>query len=540
MVEIIAAQHFYSSVSAADSPRRRGGYQTLFSTRGLPVEVVKVIEDRAQYGATGSEVGKLQFYPLPAGLYALAHIVPLAERDEFGRKGRYLAHTLVLTSASMQALAFCPLDALRQAPFVTALDAVFAQGDRVSQEAPSVRLQVQPSWRQGARSGLSMWSSMALEALASIAWGESCTAVPSPWVAVMGTEQALWDTLGLLFLLAAPQQRGRLSFDTMADGCAWTDPYAFRLRAFSDLQGTHPPCQVIADRREVLGVPSQSTRTPYGRWMAAEGLPKIRQGYDVATEQTWALQLQDILAGQAASPQSGDVPISRSFLDAFAKTNAEAVTQRWLAKVPQGLSQSVMMALRSSVQSDLTSHLEILVRGVTDQDVDLFLHDEYLAMRRIPDKDDQRVVRAWIRNRSTPRLASLLALWGKDEPAWRSHLSSMEPSEYEYIASNLAQWPESPLPLWTMLVQPHQGLWIRIIARSLPAKEWRKALPMLRDMGTTVLDDLAAVAAQLPAPAIQEILDFLRKNRVHAERLKASLMRSEPPPDVHARPWWKR
>ena len=59
MLTIKVAQHFFSSVPAAQSPVGRRGYQTIASTPDLPPEVVRAIEDRAQYATAPDDELKL-------------------------------------------------------------------------------------------------------------------------------------------------------------------------------------------------------------------------------------------------------------------------------------------------------------------------------------------------------------------------------------------------------------------------------------------------------------------------------------------------
>ena len=67
MLTLTAAQHFYSSVPAAQSPVNRRGYQTVAATPGLPADAVAAIEDRSQYATAAGDPLKWQFYALPGG-----------------------------------------------------------------------------------------------------------------------------------------------------------------------------------------------------------------------------------------------------------------------------------------------------------------------------------------------------------------------------------------------------------------------------------------------------------------------------------------
>ncbi|MCA9904514.1 MAG: hypothetical protein KC547_11705, partial [Anaerolineae bacterium] len=141
---VTAAQHFFSSVPATQSSTGRRGYQTIACTPKLPADAIATIEDRAQYATAPGDPIKHQFYSLAGGLYAISQIAPLAELDEFGRKGRYLAHTLVFDPANYAALEHCPLDVLEQFPFAVNLDPVFPQIGPGKGQVSAVSFEVNP------------------------------------------------------------------------------------------------------------------------------------------------------------------------------------------------------------------------------------------------------------------------------------------------------------------------------------------------------------------------------------------------------------
>ena len=535
MVEIIAAQHFFSTVSASESPSGRRGYQTLFRTQGLPDAASKIIEDRAQYNARVT-AAKHQYYPLPGNLYALSHLVPLQERDEFGRKGRYLAHTLVLTSQSMAALAYCPLDVLRQFAFATTLDTVYSQGDPATGQVPAVGVSVQQAWHRDGWRALQAWPYEAWKALGLIAWHEAGVDESAGGVALLGPEKDRWATLAAIFLLAAARQRSELSFDTLADGCRWADPHAFWISSFADEREVATSFRIHADQRTTSGILPGAPQTPYVTWMLAEGLGQLSRGRDISREQAWALSLQDVLRGVPP----GNREIDGQFVISFAGANSRRVAERWMGHLPSQLSDELVISLSSSVHRGVGRHLRILLEGVKDTDLDIFLFDELLTLGQPPSRPDQRAIKRWASEHDTPRLDALDCLWARDGRAWPLHISNLEPTDYQQLATQLSRWPEPPLPLWTMLVDAHAERWIGLIAPVLPPDEWRKALPILRDLSNIGLDGLAPVARQLSVPARQEIVNWLKRSKATAEKLSAYLVEPQQPGEERRRRWWQR
>ena len=72
-------------------------------TPALTPDLVRAIENHALYPASPENPTKRQFYALPGQLAAVAQSVALPEPDEFGRKGRYLTHTLVFDASNCAA-----------------------------------------------------------------------------------------------------------------------------------------------------------------------------------------------------------------------------------------------------------------------------------------------------------------------------------------------------------------------------------------------------------------------------------------------------
>lgn len=535
MVEIVAAQHFFSSVAASESPSGRRGYQTLFHTRNLPPDAIKAIEDRVQYNAPNDET-KYQYYPLPGDLFGLSHIVPLHERDEFGRKGRYLAHTLILTAQNLAKLAYCPLSLLQQYSFATTLETVFAQADRATGQVRNVRVSVDQTWYREGWDALQSWPPAGWEALGLVAWNAASVAEHPQAIALLGPVQDRWATLAAVFLLAAARQRQVLSFDTLADGCRWTEPKAFRFIGFSAERKATTPARIYADRQTTAGIAFENPQTPYVKWMLTEGLGRLRQGHDISREQEWALTLQAILNG--ASVVGGN--FDAQFLADFARLNSHSVIARWRAYLPQKLSKELMTLLSSRIHGDPGTCLQILVAGTDDTDLDILLFDTLLSLGGVPSRSDQRALKRWRHDHQTPRLDMLITLWTRDRRNWSEQISRLDAEDYQRLAKELCRWPMQPLPLWTLIVHPHVDLWIELIAPALPPKEWRKAMPILSDSGVEKINRLVTIADRLNAATKQEILTWLQRHRLVTPHLHDTLTLSSGPKQAQQRGFWRR
>jgi len=106
---IEAAQHIYGNVEEEHSPRRIGGFQTLFYTKErLTIEEVEEIETRMAYFPSESNPAKYLFFPLSSEKCVISRIIPLPGLDKYGRQGDYLAHNLILTRQDLTKIRYNP------------------------------------------------------------------------------------------------------------------------------------------------------------------------------------------------------------------------------------------------------------------------------------------------------------------------------------------------------------------------------------------------------------------------------------------------
>lgn len=539
-----AAQHFFSSVPAAQSPTGRRGYQTIACTPGLPIEAVRAIEDRAQYATAPGDPLKRQFYALPGELVAVSQIAPLAELDEFGRKGRYLAHTLILDATTFAGLEQCPLDVLTQFAFATTLDAVFRQVGPGKGQVPTATFDVKPAWRQQALAAAARWPTDGLALLGRLAWRAGELTGRREPVLLIGADAEQFGLLGLLFLLAAPSQRPSLSFDTRVEECNFGPNVTFWAHGYAA-----PP---QGDTKHLLDArPGGRVRSglaaagdgPYATWMLKDALPS---GLAAALPmQGWAAALEGVVATgkplAAAAGRSEAIP--DAFLERFARLNAPAVAGRWLAALPQGITPELSRILTGRLTADPGRSLRILADGLQPQDTREFLVQALLDLRAAPAPADRKALEPWIKASGHAALATLPAFWSGDDKAWAESLAALSAEDYEYILGALARWPTPATPLWKALPQPERRklpflkapkagappdaeravAWVRVAGRGLPPGDWDKALDALAEAGEPAL---AAVAEQLPALSAQaqrSVAGWLKGYRGEAAALRAAL-----------------
>lgn len=521
MPPFVAAQHFFSSVPAEQSPTKRRGYQTLFRTRVISDEIARAIEDRAQYTTAPGDPIKRQFYSLPGDFFAISQSVALAELDEFGRKGRYLAHTLIVERRTLDQLGGCPLDVLRQYKFSTSLAEVFAQREPNRAEVPSVRLEITPQWQTRAVESARSWKQETLIRLGRLAWQANQLIEKREAAAIIGSDSDQFSALEVLFLLASPVERSQMSFDTHAVGCEWGRGVVFWMQGFANDSDTRAPNVVEARTHEVKSSLVSSDDGAFGTWMVKDGFPI---NAELPNKQTWAMYLSAILSSSAGSRDKISVP--PAFSQRYARLNASAVASRWAFHLPQGLTSEIVQTLLGDVLVEPGSYLSILAEGVKPQDIQEFMLTGLLKLGATPAKTDRQVLEKWIKEKAPAHLAlqSFLPLWAKDGNGWARALSLLSTDDYELILSSLTGWRQHIIPLWESLVGRHVKSWMNLVAPFIPVEDWKKKIfPILEKSNEELLADLAQVTPYLSREVKLEIAKWLKGYKGKAKALREAL-----------------
>jgi len=521
MTNFTVAQHFFSSVPAEQSPRHRRGYQTLFHTRGLSDEIIQAVEDRAQYSAAQGKLTKRQFYPLPQNLMAVAQIIPLQELDEFGRRGRYLAHTLIFSSQNLQELGGCPLDIFGQVHFATSLEEVYRIGQMKNSEAPRLNISVTPAWLTLAHAAMQRWPVDMLEQLGRLTWQAEALLKERESVSLLGTESEQWETLALFFALASPAMRSQLSFDTYAADCVWAPDVAFWLQGYPNDMGVRSVHKVSISACKIGTTLSAKDDNTFANWMTEIALQTRPDLGDLQKKQLWACTLQSVIAGEVGYL---NINISSDFLVQFATLHREAIAQRWFTCLPEGLSEDLLNPIRADINHDPAAYLQMLIEGIETETMQDIIFSVVARLRREPSRADQRRIKKWLIDHPHTGLTAMLALWEQNSKAWLEALRMLSREDYRWLVQQLLGWQKLPLSLWEMLVTPYGADWLQLAGAALPPEEWKKVLPIMTQLNDPMLPRLLVeVFPRLPAASRKIITDWLKKNRATASHLAEAL-----------------
>jgi hypothetical protein len=264
MTIVQAWQHIYSNVEKEQSPRGRGGFQTLFYSAGLSEAEIEEMEGRLLYFASKVEPVKRLFFPTTTGKYAIAQIVPLSATDQYGRGGRYLAHSLVFDAEALANFEADPFRVFRQFSFITTLAEALAQGDFQTGHIPRVSLEL-PARLAGELQAGHDWPLPELKKLNLLALRVERQTKERNALTFVGEPEQIQQALEAAFLALPVALRPRCSFDTYFYRCNLVATYFWAIGLPA------PPvsikfAQVESQTRQVNGNTPGEPETAYERW----------------------------------------------------------------------------------------------------------------------------------------------------------------------------------------------------------------------------------------------------------------------------------
>jgi hypothetical protein len=266
MTTILAWQHIYSNVEKEQSPQRRGGFQTLFYTHaGLTEDEVEEMESSLLYFPSKVEPVKRLFFTTSTGKGVVAQIVFLPNPDQYGRGGRYLAHSLVFAPETLTQFEVDPFRVFRQFSFVTTVDEALAQGDFRTGDMPTVSLELPPALAGDLRAA-GHWSTSELKKLTLLTLRAEQQAREREAITFTGEPAQIEHALEAAFLAVPVSLRSRCTFDTFFYRCNLVATYFWAIGL------PEPPvsikfAQVDGQTRQVQGGVTGYPETAYERWV---------------------------------------------------------------------------------------------------------------------------------------------------------------------------------------------------------------------------------------------------------------------------------
>lgn len=420
MIRLEALQHVYGNVEADCSPRAVGGFQTLLASPGLSAASIASIEPRVAYHSSEDQPTKRVYFVLDDGSNAVAQVVPLAERDMFGRGGRYLAHTLVFPPGQLEQVDNDPFAVLSAVRFFTSIE-----------DARAV-----PDWSSGSIASTTVLIDQLIARRTSVAWrpdelehltrsGLRRASGEGRTLTVIGSPTEVEDILLVVFQSIPPKWRTRCSFDTYFYRC---NPVGKAYWAVGQLEDSSAYLGTVIDahdHRVLRGVPTNDG-SAYEEWVVA----RLRNG-SVAfppEDANDAVELCDWLDGRGAIPASASVSLVTAFVLQFS-TRVEARIVDELARLlPRTLMRRAFGELLA--EGGYVELIGILPGGVAGKGVADKLWSAYGSTNGVIDAQERRDLGVFAGRTNDVRLKLVAAAALSEQPELARLLSSLDSADY--------------------------------------------------------------------------------------------------------------
>lgn len=511
-------QHVFSNVPKDQSPWGRRGYQTLYYTQdGISREDLNVLEQRAQYYSSDQEPVKWQFYTLASGKAVISHIVPLAEPDEFGRKGRYLAHSFVISSGDFSALDYCPMGLFdHQNRFVSNLAQVQAQGNRETGDLPALNLVIDETWQDRALSFARAWDPGHLQCLAQLGWRAGYLKEQRQMVALEGEAGRVLGAIAVAFLLTAPDKRPLLTFDTFAHGCDWSRDWPFWACGGLGKESEQAPYRIDPTKGQVVGTPPNRALTPFEHWMMAVALPERLEHY--LAYQTDALYLSNSLEGKVSRQRQ----VAPEFAKRFMQLNAAGVIALVLDRLPAGLSPPILDCITDDVKNEPWEYFQWALSAGPGEIAEVLFNLLVARAGLILTKQDEKVLHTIAETAGDSRLKGLILLQTDNTSGWEQHLQGLSRQDYRTQIRLLLE--QRRISASDAFSPQHFSDWCAEAGPYLQPGEIKLALSRLKKVrGELRLDHLAPLVPQMAPIDRSELADWLQGYKGPAVKLRAHL-----------------
>ena len=235
VMKVNLAQHVSGVLTSKQSPRGLAGYQTIFYTHELLTQdEVRIIENQTQRVSAENSKVDWQSYRLTPRKHVISRIVPIAEPDEFGRRGRFFAHSLICNIADEQQFDEDMCDLLRPQNFFLSLEQILSSNSVKSGHISQASLNADRKWINEAEHLIREWSGEQLHRLFLLMGDPRQLIETGQYVALIGSEEQILDAMKIAFLLTPVTARKFCSFNTKAEGNVAQLDLTFWGRGYSD------------------------------------------------------------------------------------------------------------------------------------------------------------------------------------------------------------------------------------------------------------------------------------------------------------------
>lgn len=525
-----ASQHIYAHVEKNESPKGKVGFQTLFcSESDLTQAESSEIEKRLTYHYDESGSRKLIFYRLAPDRIMLSHIVPLAEADRLGRKGRYLAHTLIFDAGEFTRICGNPFLIFKNFNFINSMRQVTEVLEKNKKTATEVWSDVEihiPERDVGyGIEAAKKWSNDELLEFVSLAFNQDKLLHMQTALAVVGTTDAIEETLEALFALLPADLMPNCCFDTYFHKCNLIHTYYWAI-GLAEISNKRKYIAVDAEAHHLQYKQEKRQQSLYEQWLEErlydddwEAIVKYKNELYFLWQ---FLQGKEIELDRFKNAPSIVVDWLFKACKHGVQDRIEQITQKWLEPPLAKRAAAEIYEEKSASPFDLFQ--KMCIRFDADEVLDS-LFDSFAKQNfALPCKDQMNALMRVLNDRVHPFLLVLFACWTKDDNLRQMTFEGMNRDTYRRLLEDFFHhhFPHPLLLLDSSKADIFTDMYVRVEGfKHLPMIELVKEL-----VGSPGQKELLRIAKIVNKETPQGIRKLKRFTEKHEENLPKEFVRA--------------
>ncbi|NIM13840.1 MAG: hypothetical protein GTO45_17490 [Candidatus Aminicenantes bacterium] len=539
MIIIKAAQHIYGNVEKEFSPNKVGGFQTLFYTKALLTEEEsEEIEERLVYHQSDTNPVKWLFFSLATEKIVVTRIVPLADVDQFGRVGSYLANSIILSLEDFNKVGCNPfiIFDLVAKRYLENTSRALEIGDAKSANIDEITLEIDEEnlkiMEKEIVSEVQKWDTEELKKISHYTVNVLELKDKREALVFSGTPGQITNALKIAFMFVPGKIRLNCSFDTYFHECNLVGTYFWAI-GYPEVSEAAPHLPIVDAAQKKITAELPYDVSPYEKWV-----------YDCITRQEFleivlhnsaAWELQELLLDNPFDEQ-----IIRDALSHLPANSLQQISKAYytplVRKINKRLEETIGIKLTSRVIDRFSSDSNrqpkrlfyALLDGFDLEELADELYDNFKG--KIKDKPDRQEIielQAFLKKTKHDYLDIFLAVWYEDDAALSKHLDQLPDTSSREIVELLVK--ESSIPMDRLISAVKIDVFLKIFVNySQSDAKIRTHLPdlikkLIKIKQYEKLAELCPVVNQLDIKQVKTIKKILEKQ---AQKLPEEFIKS--------------
>jgi hypothetical protein len=521
-MRMTAAQHISGVLTQDQSLKGRGGFQTILHTPDmLSQDDVRTIEHRVQCVPAGEKRAKWQYCRLSGERPMITRIIPIPEPDEFGRRGRYLTHSLIFDPSDWRRIDDAPFDLMRPGNFFSSIEQVLEFYGFKAGKAPAALIEVRREWNKEAEDLIRKWPVEQLKGLIELTGTPQRMIEQGHYIQLLGSETQILGALKVVFHLGSPSAREIYSFDTNASGCDWRPDASFWARGFTSGNKAGARFVIDAAGLQVSHPEPSSGNSPCGKWIESMARAERFSMLQENLERARALAL--FLEGREPKLSLGQ-EMDDDFQKSFAEANAGTIRERVEALLLDQISQPLRQAAVEQVSRTPATFLRYLIEGQQEKlNCDLLFQTILRQVDFSPAPADLELLTSLGEKHIGLKL--LLALIPGNELRRIKILANMSSDHYRLCIEELQKRPD--FQAWQIFSTQHLDAWFGLYNKCSVTEDLRKAISYIAKHGRRKdRRPLEGIVRYLRPDQQKDLRQWLDSSSYRLRKLKAALAKA--------------